>query len=89
MTKEWSTALTPEVSRDGTKYRARVIGFEREDGKWEGRLEFRDNAGRTLRTGHETTQPNLTTLQYWATGLEQIYLDGALQRAAELEAKGR
>ena len=82
MKKEWSMPLTAEVSRDGKKYKARVIGFERSDGKWEGRIEFRDGDGGTLVTGHETTQPNLTTLQYWATGIEPIYLDGALQRAS-------
>ena len=81
MKKEWSTALTPEITRDGSKYKARVLGFERDDGKWEGRIEFQNGSGKPLATGHETTQPNLTDLQYWATGLEPIYLEGALQRA--------
>ena len=81
MTKEWSTALTPEITRDGSKYKVRVLGFERDDGMWEGRIEFQNGSGQLVSTGHETTQPNLTDLQYWATGLETIYLEGALQRA--------
>jgi hypothetical protein len=34
-----------------------------------------------LTTGVETTQPNAEALEYWASGLEQIYLEGALKRA--------
>lgn len=81
MTKEWSLALTPEITRDGAKYHARALGFQRADGMWEGRVEFHNGSGPVISTGHETTQPNLTDLQYWATGLERIYLEGALQRA--------
>ena len=81
MKKEWTTALTPEITRDGSKYKVRVLGFVRNDGKWEGRLEFHDGSDKAVTTGQETTQPNLTDLQYWATGLEKIYLEGALQRA--------
>ena len=29
----------------------------------------------------ETTQPNLEALRYWASGLEPVYLEGALERA--------
>ena len=78
---EWSTELTPEIKADGTTYHVRVVGFQRTDGNWEGRLEFQNGDGRVMRTAHETTQPNLTDLRYWATGLEAVYLDGALQRA--------
>jgi len=87
MNRSWSTSLTPEVARDGSTYHARVLGFERPDGKWEGRLEFQNGSGKTLTTGQETTQPNLKTLQYWATGLEPIYLEGALLRAADAEER--
>src|SRR5687767_9952987 len=67
---------------DGTDYRARACGRERDDGAWEGWLEF-VSLDRTLvwRTGRETTQPNRTDLMYWATGLSQVFLDGALSRA--------
>ena len=33
-------------------------------------------------TGRETSQPNRLAVQYWATGLEPIYFEGALARAA-------
>ena len=36
--------------------------------------------GETLRSFRETTQPNLTDLRYWATGLTPVYLEGALER---------
>jgi hypothetical protein len=81
MTKEWSLALTPQITHDGSKYTARALGFQRDDGMWEGRVEFHNGAGAPVSTGHETTQPNLTDLQYWANGLEKIFLEGALQRA--------
>ena len=81
MARQWSIALTPEISRDGSKYKARALGFQRDDGMWEGRIEFHNGSSPAVSTGHETTQPNLTDLQYWATGLERVYLEGALQRA--------
>jgi hypothetical protein len=81
MSKEWSLPLTPEIARDGTVYKARALGVQRDDGLWEGRVEFHNGAGAPVSTGHETTQPNLTDLQYWATGLEAVYLEGALTRA--------
>ena len=33
-----------------------------------------------MRSGRETTQPNLPDLEYRATGLTPVYLEGALQR---------
>jgi hypothetical protein len=63
-------------------YAVRVRGRAREDGRWEGWLEFEPGrGGRALRTPRETTQPNRDALRYWATGLEPIYLEGALARA--------
>ena len=71
----------PVVHTDGTSYAARVCGREREDGLWEGWIEFVDAAtGTVLRTVRETTQPNLRDLTYWATGLSPVYLEGALAR---------
>jgi hypothetical protein len=29
----------------------------------------------------ETTQPNREALTYWASGIEPVYLEGALERA--------
>jgi hypothetical protein len=70
------------VLRDGVAYRAEAWGRRREeDGLWEGSLLFLPDQGPPLRTGRETTQSSLDTLTYWATGLEPIYLEGALDRA--------
>lgn len=70
-------------SREGVVYTVRICGERRPDGKWEGWLEFHpEDASRpVLRTGRETTQPEHHDLVYWASGLEAIYLDGALERA--------
>lgn len=83
MNREWSLPLTPQIKRGASKYKARAIGLLRDDGMWEGRVEFDNGSGTPVSTGHETTQPNLTDLKYWATGLEAIYLEGALQRALD------
>lgn len=68
---------------DGTRYNARACGRERDDGLWEGWVEFvpLDGKGEALRTGRETTQPNEKDLRYWTTGLTGPYLEGALARA--------
>ncbi len=67
----------------GSKYFARAVGRKREDGLWEGCVEFLplDTNGETLSSGRETTQPNRKTLEYWAQGLTRVYLMGALERA--------
>ncbi len=63
-------------------YAVHVCGQERVDGTWEGWLEFHPSAmGSILRTDQETSQPNLTALEYWADGLQPVYLEGALARA--------
>src|SRR5437763_1509684 len=64
-------------------YLARVIGQPTDSGTWEGYIELvpLERGRAVLRTGRETTQPNRTDLEYWATGLEPVYLEGALDRA--------
>lgn len=65
-----------------TIYLAEVWGERREDGLWEGWIEFvPSSGGSVLTTGRETSQSNLQALTYWATGLEPVYLDGALARS--------
>ena len=72
---------TPVVRADGALFQALACGHERTDGLWEGWIEFTSAAtGDVVRTGRETTQPNLTDLTYWATGLSTVYLEGALAR---------
>jgi hypothetical protein len=68
---------------EGTTYVARIYAKERGDGTWTGWLEFQpsDRSRPALRTGQETSQPNRTAIEYWASGLEPTYLDGALARA--------
>jgi hypothetical protein len=66
---------------DGKAYEARVCGREREDGLWEGWLEFQPLDGEpALATERETTQPNRADALYWATGLTFGYVEGALNR---------
>ena len=67
----------------GAMYFAKAVGIQREDGLWEGWLEFigPDESARSISSGRETTQPNRADLEYWAQGLSIIYLQGALARA--------
>ncbi len=64
-------------------YVAHVYGDRRADGTWGAWLEFHPTDGRrsVLRTDQETSQPNLKAVEYWADGLEPVYLEGALARA--------
>lgn len=68
---------------DGTIYRVRSYGEERADGTWIGWLEFEpeDPEEPTLATDQETSQPNRAAVEYWATGLEVVYFEGAIERA--------
>ena len=52
-------------------------------GTWEGWLEFHpvDKTRPVLRTERETTQPDRAALEYWASGLEPLYFEGAFARA--------
>lgn len=68
---------------DGRSFVARACGRVMDDGtgRWEGWLEFDpEDGGKPVRTGQETTQPSVTHVRYWATGLTRAYLDGALRR---------
>jgi hypothetical protein len=83
MAERIHTYTTPVVDRDGHRYRVSAEGRRTEGGTWDGWLVFEPEtgAGPTLRTDRETTQPEREDLVYWASGLEPIYLDGALGRA--------
>ena len=69
-----------EFTAGGTRYNVTVIATERADGTFTGALEFRSGEVRRLAEG-ETSQPNLDALVYWSTGLEDVFLEGALARA--------
>ena len=76
---------TPVTGPDGTLYEARAVGDEMPGGGWQGRIEFLPLAGGPpIHTSRETTQPNRTDTEYWATGLTPVYLEGALKRALGL-----
>jgi hypothetical protein len=79
--QEYATAV---VGPDDTTYIVRSYGEERLDGTWIGWLEFHptDLSKLTLRTEQETSQPNRTAVEYWATGLEPVYFEGAFERAS-------
>jgi hypothetical protein len=72
----------PTRSATGDLYYARALGQVADDGLWEGWLEFtRAGDDETVTTRRETEQPNRSDLMYWAQGLTQTYLEGALERA--------
>ena len=76
---EFAEAVTSE---DGKNYTARACGSEMPSGQWQGWLEFVPlGDGEPVRSSRETTQPNRTDTEYWATGLTYVYLEGALRRA--------
>lgn len=66
---------------DGKTYEARACARGREDGLWEGWIEFIPADGSpVIATERETTQPNRADTVYWARGLTWGYIDGALAR---------
>lgn len=67
---------------EGRDFQVAFEGLKRKDGTWAGRIVFRDG-DRSLRTDQETSQPNRDALEYWATGVERIYLEGAFARARD------
>jgi hypothetical protein len=86
---EYATVV---ADADGHTYRARAMGRQR-DGRtvWEGWLEFSPAAGGGIvrRSPIETTQPNREALAYWASGVEPVYLEGALARAISSRPKSK
>src|SRR6478752_4151112 len=59
-----------------------VQGRSRPHDTWEGWLVFeRQRDARRFNTPVETTQSNAEAVRYWASGLTDTYLEGALERA--------
>lgn len=69
------------IAVSGIAYEAHILGVPRADGTWAGWIEFHSSDGNVLRTSAETSQANFEALEYWASGLEDIYFEGALSRA--------
>ncbi|MBW3628080.1 MAG: hypothetical protein KY464_02170 [Gemmatimonadetes bacterium] len=82
MTERIHTYTDQVVGQDGVVYTVHAYGMQTEAGTWNGWLVFEpERGGASLRTDRETTQPKRGDLEYWASGFEAIYLDGALARA--------
>ncbi|HEV8370106.1 MAG TPA: hypothetical protein VGQ39_19290 [Pyrinomonadaceae bacterium] len=80
--------FVPRLQDDeGITYTVTAWGKRTPGGTWEGWLEFYplNNQERILRTERETTQPSRTAVEYWASGLEPVYFEGAFARAHEIE----
>jgi hypothetical protein len=74
----------PIAAPDGTLYEARACGAAMAANMWQGWIEFVPlDGGAPIRSPRETTQPNRADTEYWATGLTDVYLEGALRRALE------
>jgi len=67
----------------GQCHRASVLGIPRDDGLWDGYIEFRCEEGGVHVTPRETTQPDAGGLFSWASRLSEVYLEGALARATD------
>ncbi len=78
--QEYTTVIT---GPDDTTYSVRSYGEGRADGTWIGWIEFvpDDLSKPILLTDQETSQPNRVAVEYWATGLEAVYFEGAFERA--------
>jgi hypothetical protein len=74
---------TQIVRSDGTRYVARVYTDREPAGNvWEAWLVFFPVAGGApVASDRETTQSKREDVDYWASGIEPIYLEGALARA--------
>ena len=74
----------PLADEDGRRFDLiRVYAAELPGGTWQGWIEFRSAEGESVVTERETTQSNREGVTYWATGLEPVFLEGALKRAME------
>ena len=78
--QEYTTVV---IGPDGTTYNVRTYADERVDGTWIGWIEFHptDPTRTVMKTDQETSQPNQMDVEYWATGLEPVYFEGAFERA--------
>ena len=76
----FETVLT---APDGRRFAPQACG-QPAGNVWEGWIELIPlDGGTPLRTERETEQPNRDNLMYWAEGLTEVYLDGALSRALQ------
>ncbi|HMC23561.1 MAG TPA: hypothetical protein VKL19_17025 [Thermoanaerobaculia bacterium] len=70
-----------EFKKTVAGYKVRAFA-EKQGNVWIGWLEFHPiRGGKALKTGEETSQPAKDAVAYWASGLEPVFLEGALERA--------
>jgi hypothetical protein len=70
---------------DDKAFVAQVWGHETSDGRWEAWIVFAPIApGQMRRTERETVQATRAALEYWASGVTSVYLQGALGRSRPL-----
>lgn len=71
------------IDREGTVYdRGLVYAEPQSTGTWAAWVEFVSEKGdKVLQTDRETTQSTRQGVAFWATGLQPIYFEGALDRA--------
>jgi hypothetical protein len=75
---------TPIRSPDGRTWVAQAWADKLPRGGWKGWIAFLpDDGGEPVWTDAETTQARLMWIRYWASGIEPLYLEGALARALE------
>ena len=71
-------------------YRIRIVGERQRSATWLGHIELLPHgAHKWLSAARETSQPNIECLEYWATGLEPVYFEGALDRARRQRRRRR
>ena len=67
---------------DDSAYVSESWASEMGDGRWEAWILFVPiSTGRARRTDRETIQTNRAGIQYWASGVTSIYLQGAFARS--------
>jgi hypothetical protein len=68
--------------RTGRSFDVEIYGTVRADGLWSGDLVFRPRDGsEVFEATAETEQSSRSDLEYWASGLSPVYLEGAFIRA--------
>lgn len=78
--RSFTTTVTDELGRP---WNAALFGRPHAN-IWIGWIAFTNDDGELVETNTETSQPDRRALEYWATGIEPLYLDGALARARRL-----
>jgi hypothetical protein len=71
-------------SPDGRTWVAQAWANKLLRGEWRGWFAFLpDDGGEPAWTDPETTQARLAWIRYWASGIQPLYLEGALARALD------